>query len=269
MAPTPHSSPTPQTTRCVRARALRLAAALVAVAGLGGSRAPAAPDLFDDIHARVAIAEAKRRTIRARFTETTISSLLVKPMVSEGTLLGARPSRLLMTYTAPERKTILMDGERLLLIRPDRREAERIDITEIMKRVNHYFVNANPDQLRKSFKVRAFVDPEVPTSYQLDLVPTRKQIRQGLDRLQIWIARDPLFLTQIRITFAGGDTTTVSIEDVELNVTLPANAFDVEIPGAGQQSRGSGAGYGCSASVGSRAGAGVSASAGSRQCSDR
>jgi outer membrane lipoprotein-sorting protein len=216
-------------------RGIRPVVALLALLGFGGSRASTAPDLFDDIHARVALAEAKRHTIRARFTETTLSSLLVKPMVSEGTLLGAKPSRLLMTYTAPERKTILMDGNRLLIIRPDRRESERVDITEIMKRVNHYFVNASPDQLRKSFRVRAFVDPEVPTSYQLDLVPTRKQIRQGLERLQIWIARDPLFLTQIRITFAGGDTTTVKVEDAELNVSLPANAFDVDIPPARQK----------------------------------
>jgi hypothetical protein len=50
--------------------AVRLAVVLLAVSGLGSP--PVAPDLFDDIHARVRIAEAKRQTIRARFTETTI-----------------------------------------------------------------------------------------------------------------------------------------------------------------------------------------------------
>jgi outer membrane lipoprotein-sorting protein len=222
-------SSTPPIIRRSGACAVRLAVVLLAVSSLGGSRPPVAPDLFDDIHARVRIAEAKRQTIRARFTETTISSLLVKPMVSEGTLLGAKPASLLMTYTSPERKTIVMDGRRLLVTRPDPGEREQVDIAQIMKRVNHYFVNANPEQLRKSFTVRAFVDPEAPASYQIDLVPTRKQIRQGLERLQIWITRDPLLLSRIRITFAGGDTTTVRIEGAELNVTLPANAFDVDI----------------------------------------
>jgi outer membrane lipoprotein-sorting protein len=42
-------------------------------------------------------------------------------------------------------------------------------------------------------------------------------------------------LSQIRITFAGGDTTTVRIEGAELNVTLPANAFDVDFPPARQK----------------------------------
>ena len=209
---------------------VRLGVAVLFLVAAGGRPLPAAPDLFDEIHARVRSAEEKRQTIRARFTETTVSSLLVKPMVSEGVLVGAKPSRLLMTYLSPERKTIVMDGNRLLIIRPDSGEVDRVDTTEILKRVDRYFVNANPDQLRKSFTVRAFVDPEVPAWYQIDLVPTRKQIRQGLDRLQIWIGRESLFLAQLRITFAGGDTTTVAIKDAELNVRLPADAFEVNVP---------------------------------------
>ena len=232
--PFPFSS-APPIVRHSGPRVVRLAVVLLAVSALGGSRPPVAPDLFDDIHTRVRIAEAKRQTIRARFTETTISSLLVKPMVSEGTLLGAKPASLLMTYTSPERKTIVMNADRLQITRADRGEREQVDITQIMKRVNHYFVNANPEELRQSFKVRAFVDPDAPASYQIDLVPTRAQIRQGLERLQIWVARDPLLLWQIRITFAGGDTTTVTIENAELNVTLPANAFDVDIAPARQK----------------------------------
>jgi outer membrane lipoprotein-sorting protein len=212
--------------------AFRLAAVVLAVAAAGSAQIGAAPDLFDELHARVRALEEKRQTIRAKFTETTVSSLLVKPMVSEGTLVGAKPASLAMTYTSPERRTIIVDGRRMLTTRPVLGERELVDITEIMKRVDHYFVNATPDELRKHFTVRAFVDPEIPAWYQIDLVPTRKQIRQGLDRLQIWIARDPLLLAQIRITFAGGDTTTVAIKNAELNVPLSSDAFKVDVPPA-------------------------------------
>lgn len=203
--------------------AIRLLAVLSAV---GAARPPVSGDLFDELHERIRAAEAQRQTIRARFTETTVSSLLVRPMISEGTLVGAKPARLKMTYTAPERKTIVLDGNRLFVTQAERRE--QVDVTTIMKRVDHYFVNATPSDLRKSFKVRAFIDPDLPALYQIDLVPTRKQIKQGLERLQIWVARDPLLLAQITITFAGGDTTTFKIEKAELNVPLPADAFAVE-----------------------------------------
>jgi outer membrane lipoprotein-sorting protein len=213
----------------------RVVLTLLALLGPSGAASPAKPDLFDEIHATVRLAEAKRQTIRARFTETTTSSLLVKPIVARGVLIGAKPARLLMQYASPDRKTILMDGNRLLVVWPGRGESERVDIAEIMKRVNRYFANATPDQLRKSFTVRAFVDPDMPDSWQLDLLPTRKQIREGLERLQIWITRDPLLLEQIKITFPGGDDTTFRLEDAELNVPLTAHAFDVAIPPAKQK----------------------------------
>jgi outer membrane lipoprotein-sorting protein len=219
----------------VRVRA-ELARQLAVVAfiliGLGGGVSSRAPDLFDEVYARTHAAEAKRQTVRARFTQTTTSSLLVKPIVAKGTLIGAKPARLSMTYTSPERKTILLDGNRLVVIRPDQGASEQVDVTETLKKVNHYFVNADPGQLRQSFTIRTLVDPETPSWYQLDLVPRRKQIKQGLERLQIWINRDTLFLAQIKMTFPGGDSDTVRIEDPELNVPLGAHAFDTDVPPA-------------------------------------
>ena len=193
-------------------------------------RGPAAPDLFDEIHMRTRAAEATRRTLRARFTQTTVSSLLVKPVVALGTVLAAKPAQLAMTYTSPERKTIVMDGSRVV-IRREQGSVEQADVTEILKKVDHYFVNATPDDLRKSFKVRAFLDPEMtPARYQVDLMPTRKQIEQGLERLQVWVTREPLVLWRIKMTFPGGDSDTITVEDVQFNVPVPANAFDTGLP---------------------------------------
>ena len=196
-----------------------------------------AADAFDLLHARLAAAESTRHTIRARFTETTTSSLLAKPLVARGTLVGEKsamgqltghkPSRLLIRYTSPERKVILFEGDRLWVIRGERQGPERIDITQIMRNVNKYFTNATPDQLRRAFNVRAFVDPEMPAHYQIDLLPKRKQIKQGLERLQIWVRADIYMLAELKITFAGGDTDVFRLDDVELNAPVPPGTFDL------------------------------------------
>jgi outer membrane lipoprotein-sorting protein len=209
---------------------MRIPAAFVVVLVLGAAASPGGQDLFDEIHARGRVAEAKMQTIRARFTETTVSSLLARPLVAKGTLIAAKPPRLVLRYTSPERKTILMDGNLLLVVWHDRGETERIDITEIMKKVNHYFTNADASQLRKVFTVHALVDPEVQNSYQLDMVPTRRQIKEGLQRLQIWLDRDTLLMRQMKMSFPGGDSDTIRIDEVELNVPLDPKAFEVEIP---------------------------------------
>jgi outer membrane lipoprotein-sorting protein len=208
-----------------------VAGALVAVLSLTAAPAPGEPDLFDTLHARISAAEAKRTSIRARFVESTTSSLLVKPMVSQGTLIGEKPARMVITYLSPERKSILMDGQRLFVTRAGRKDVEQTDITQVMQTVNKYFTNADPGQLRRAFTIRAVPDPAVPGGYQVDLLPKRKQIKQGLDRLQFWVSREYM-LTQLTMTFAGGDTTVFTLEDVELNVPVAPGTFAPPVPPA-------------------------------------
>ncbi len=213
------------------AAGVRVACAAVVVLALTAGRAPGEQDLFDTLHARITAAEATRKSIRARFVESTTSSLLVKPMVSQGTLIGEKPARMVITYLSPERRTILMDGQRLFVSRAGQKEVEQTDITEIMKTVNKYFTSADPGQLRKAFTIRAIQDPAAAGGYQVDMLPKRKQIKQGLERLQFWVSRDYM-LTQLTMTFAGGDTTVFKLEDVELNVPVPPGTFDPPVPPA-------------------------------------
>jgi outer membrane lipoprotein-sorting protein len=214
-----------------RVAIVRVACAVVAVLALTPGVAPGEQDLFDTLHARITAAEAARKSIRARFVESTTSSLLVKPMVSHGTLIGEKPARMVIAYLSPERRTILMDGQRLFVTRAGQKEVEQTDITEIMKTVNKYFTSADPGQLRRAFTIRAIQDPATPGGYQVDMLPRRKQIKQGLERLQFWVSRDYM-LTQLTMTFAGGDTTVFTLDDVELNVAVPPGTFDPPVPPA-------------------------------------
>ena len=210
---------------------LRTVCALAAALAFPAIGAPAEQDLFDTLHARITAAEAKRTSIRARFVESTTSTLLVKPMVSQGTLVGEKPARMVITYLAPEHRTILMDGQRLFVTRAGRKDVEQVDITEIMKTVNKYFTNADPGQLRRAFTIRAVQDPAAPGAYLVDMLPKRKQIKQGLERLQFGVSRDYM-LTQLTMTFAGGDTTVFKLENVELNVPVAPGTFDPPVPPA-------------------------------------
>ena len=45
--------------------------------------------------------------------------------------------------------------------------------------------------------------------------PKRKQIKEGLERLELWIDRESLLLVQMRMTFPGGDRKTIRLDDVD------------------------------------------------------
>lgn len=213
-------------------RRLRLVLLVTAAFLVHGAAAPAAPDLFDEIFARARPLQARLQNLRAKFTETTVSSLLAKPGVAKGTLLAATPPRLLLRYGSPEPKVVALAGNKLVVSWPARGEREELDVTDTMKRVNQYFANADASGLRRIFTITASADPEVDKTYRVDMVPKRKQMREGLERLQLWLRQDSLMLVQMRMTFPGGDSNTFRIEDAEMNVPLDVKAFDVDVPPA-------------------------------------
>jgi outer membrane lipoprotein-sorting protein len=200
---------------------LQLLAAVSVVAS-----APQAPtDLFTQIYESAVARRQSIHSIRARFTETTVSSLLERPLLAHGTVIAAPPGRVLMTYTDPERKIIALDGRSLVVVWPDRHERETIDISQIQKRIDQYFAQANPAQLRSMFDIRAEADPAKRGADLIDMRPKRKQIKEGLERLALWIDRENHLLVQMQMTFPGGDQKTIALDDIALNVPISDDMF--------------------------------------------
>ena len=204
--------------------ALRL---FLAAVTLIASQASSSADLFDELFGRTLAKRHSIQSIRARFTETTTSSLLDKPLVSRGTIVAAPPARVLMTYTDPERRTVAIDGKSLVVVWADRGRRETIDIAQTMTRIDQYFAQATPAELRSMFEIRAEADAEAPETIRVDMRPKRRQIKEGLQRLELWIDRQTLLLAQMRMTFPGGDTKRIELRDIETNVPITDGTFRI------------------------------------------
>jgi hypothetical protein len=57
------------------------------------------------------------------------------------------------------------------------------------------------------------------------MVPTRKQIKEGLARLELWIDHASLLMTAMRMTFPNGDTKLMTFEDVVPNAPVDPALF--------------------------------------------
>jgi outer membrane lipoprotein-sorting protein len=194
---------------------------------LAGAAAPA-PDLFDDIYGRGQAKNGDVKTVHASFVETTTSTLLRDPIVARGTLVAEMPARLRLDYSAPDRRTVIVTERELRITGTATTPAIVRDIRTAQQRVKKYFANKSPAELRKHFTVRAFADSAVRGTYQIDMVPTRKQIKEGLSELRIWIDEQTLFLRQMRMTFATGDTKTFVLENVRLDQSIAPGTFTEE-----------------------------------------
>ena len=205
----------------VAACAVAIASATVAPA----QRAPAKDTAFDELYRRGQLANAGLKTLTARFTETTTSALLTRPLVERGTLAVQRPSTVVLHYATPETRTVLIDDDRLILSWPGRHIHQARHIGQMQGRVQKYFVDSDPEELRRSFDIVVSDAEKRPGADHLSLIPKRKQIREGLTRLDLWIDHSSLLLAAMRMTFANGDTKLMTLEDVVPNASLAPDTF--------------------------------------------
>lgn len=196
---------------------------LAASAPLGAAQK--ARDLFDEIYERGKPTEATLRTLTASFVETSTSSLLAKPLVARGTVSVERPSRIVLDYTEPDARRVLIDENVLLVTWPSRSIRQQQDIGAAQGRVQKYFVGRSPEELRRHFKISARDAPERKGTWHVELVPTRKQMQEGVSRIELWIAHDTVLPVSMRLTFPNSDTKLMDFSDVKVNPALARDTF--------------------------------------------
>ena len=212
-----------------------LAACVIGVAGVANIAAQstkpsaAATDAFDELYAKGKQANDSMKTLTARFTETTTSTLLTKPLVARGRVAVERPSRVVLRYTEPDARTVLIDGNKMTMVWPSRNLRQVTDIATTQRRIQKYFVNGTAADLRHEFQIDDHPSGgDRPNAYYVTLTPKRKQIHETLAGLDLWVDRSSLLLDVMKMTFANGDTKTMAFEDVVKNAPLEPSTFAID-----------------------------------------
>jgi outer membrane lipoprotein-sorting protein len=206
---------------------LRLLAALVLSSIVRASSAAPERDLFDELHARGQKQNAGLKTLTASFVETSTSPLLTRPVIARGTVIVERPSRVALRYTDPDARVVLIDGDRMTMSWPSANIRSVKDIGASQRRIQKYFVDSSPDELRRQFEVVAREDDDRPGTYLITMVPKRKQILEGMTRLELWLERTTLLLSAMRMTFPSGDTKLMTFADVKPNAAIDPASFRI------------------------------------------
>jgi outer membrane lipoprotein-sorting protein len=186
------------------------------------------PDAFDDLYTRGKKANAAMKTLTAHFTETTTSSLLTKPLVAHGRVAVERPTRVVLRYTEPDFHVILIDGDKMTMAWPGQSLKRVTDIGTAQGRVQKYFIDGTADDLRRQFDIEDHGTGDRPGTYYVTMVPKRKQIRENLVRLDLWVDRTSFLLDTMKMTFASGDTKTMAFDHVTPNAPIEPGTFSLE-----------------------------------------
>ena len=196
---------------------------LLALALAPATSGAPARDLFDEIYARGQKQNAGLRTFTANFTETTTSSLLTRPLVASGTVAVERPARVALRYTSPDERLVLIDRERMTMLWPSRGVRQTRDIGAAQKRVQKYFIDGTPDELRSHFQITASA---AGAGYRIVMVPKRKQMQEGLRQLELTVDGATLLMAGMKMTFPNGDVKEMTFTGVRQNPPLDESIFN-------------------------------------------
>jgi outer membrane lipoprotein-sorting protein len=180
---------------------------------------------FESLFERGRQLNSELKTLTARFTETTTSGLLTRALVATGTVAVERPSRVVLHYEEPERRDVLIDGDRLTISWPSRGIRDVTNIATTNRRIQRYFVDATPERLRDNFTITIGKESGRPHTYLVTMVPKRKQIREGLTSLDLWIDDSSLLLSAMKMTFPNGDTKLMVLDHVVANAPIDQAVF--------------------------------------------
>ncbi len=209
-----------------------LLVSLVVTSILAATPAVGQAGLFDELYARGQKQNAGLKTLTASFVETSTSPLLTRPVIARGTVFVERPSRVALRYTDPDARVVLIDDGRMTLSWPSANLRSVKDVGASQRRIQKYFVDSSPGELRSHFEVEAREADDRPGTYLVTMVPKRKQILEGMTRLELWLDRTSLLPAAMRMTFPGGDTKLMTFADVKPNAPVDPAWFTIgEGPG--------------------------------------
>jgi len=148
-------------------------------------------------------------------------------VIARGTAIVERPGRVVLRYTDPDPRVVLIDGDRMTTSWPSANIRSVKDIGASQRRIQKYFVDSSPGELRSHFQVKALEADDRPGTYLINMVPRRKQILEGMTRLELWLDRTSLLLSAMRMTFPGGDTKLMTFTDVKPNASIDPAWFTI------------------------------------------
>ncbi len=174
-------------------------------------------------------AGAELRTLRADFEQTKVLALLDETELLRGQVLISVPGRFRWDYSAPQPGAMVIKDGRFARYVPQTKQVFR----GVAKGEADLLVGFGPGaaQLGSRYDVTLVGSETVAgrAAWVLDLAPKAGQ-SSLFAAIRLWVDQQRSVPAQTRLTEPTGDHTTVRFSRVEINVKLPAGAFDLALP---------------------------------------
>lgn len=188
------------------------------------SRALTASEVIDRVEARYASTDCQSRF----YQESTLKAMDVTDTAA-GMVYFKKPNMMRWDYETPDRHTIVTDGKRLWMYRPDEAQV-------MVGQADDYFGDgeglsflADISVLRSRFDISFPSSEEKERKHHL-LLLTPRIASPNLSTLYLWVSVDTFDIVRSKVVNSFGDTTTITFGNIRFSRGLKPSFFVFDIP---------------------------------------
>lgn len=199
---------------------------LAAFTARAGDLAPAeAAGLLKQLQAT----REKEPAAEADFTEEKTSHLLLKPLVSDGTVAFQAPDKLRQEIKGGNSSISVSDGKTMWIYYPNFKEAEHYTIGQrslLNDSLAALTSGLNFEHIDEYYNFHASRDEQ---GYQFQLSPKRPDLKRLLDHVMIWLDNE-FNVQKVELFQLNGDHVVTKYRNVRRMASLPASTFEFTPP---------------------------------------
>jgi len=195
-------------------------------------------DDLDAVLARMDQASAAFKGMSAHARRLSHTDVINEDNVDSGTMLlkrsHPRDMRMLVNLTQPDPKTVALQGRKLEVYYPKMQVVDEFDVGKSRELLDQFFLmgfGTSRADLLSAYTIR-LVGPDTvdgQKTQRLELIPKSKEVRQHLNKLELWISEGGYPIQQ-KFYLPGGDYMLVTYSEMKINPDLPEAALKLQLP---------------------------------------
>jgi len=187
--------------------------------------APARADELADALRTLQQRYESTRTLVAKFRQEVESPTMAGKLTSNGTVSFEKPNRMRWDYAAPDRQTIVSDGETLWIYQPEEKQVLKAPLREAFQATTPVTFLGGLGHVDRDFTPT--LESSADDRWVLKLVPREER---GVGTLVLVVRKGDASIEEARISDPLGTTTHLALSDEKRNVSLGADLFHFTPP---------------------------------------
>ena len=187
--------------------------------------APARADELADALRTLQQRYESTRTLVAKFRQEVESPTMAGKLTSNGTVSFEKPNRMRWDYAAPDRQTIVSDGETLWIYQPEEKQVLKAPLREAFQATTPVTFLGGLGHVDRDFTPT--LESSADDRWVLKLVPREER---GVGTLVLVVRKGDASIEEVRISDPLGTTTHLALSEERRNVSLGADLFHFTPP---------------------------------------